>query len=63
MADITKCKGTNCNRKEQCYRYTAKENEYRQSYFAIVPVNDVQDCDYFWKDENETVRWALYLWI
>jgi hypothetical protein len=56
MADITKCKGTHCNRKEQCYRYTAKENEYRQAYFTIVPVNDVQDCDYFWKDENETVR-------
>ena len=32
MADITMCKDEECGRKDRCYRYTAKPNEYRQSY-------------------------------
>lgn len=45
MADITMCKGGNCFRKNTCYRFTAKPNEYRQSYFMNIPVNVLKDSD------------------
>ena len=42
MADIKKCKGTNCPIKQNCYRYTAKEDEFYQAYFDVPPIkNDV----------------------
>lgn len=37
MPDITMCKGVGCEAKHTCYRYTAKPNEYRQSYFLETP--------------------------
>ena len=49
MADITMCNGYRCNMKETCYRYKAKVNEYRQSYFAEVPHKDKVD------DDNNTI--------
>jgi hypothetical protein len=50
MADITKCSGDNCPIKENCYRFTAVENEYRQSYFIKIPYNhESKICDYFMK--------------
>ena len=36
MADITKCKGFFCPKKDACYRYTAPKSE-RQSWFMKVP--------------------------
>ena len=54
MADITKCKGTGCPAKELCYRYTAKPNEYRQSYFVEVPYKD-DECDHFWGEHSEFI--------
>lgn len=48
MADITMCKGTNCPLKEDCYRYTAPINEYRQSFFSAVPYHD-DDCEHYWE--------------
>jgi hypothetical protein len=49
MADITKCEGTGCKLKENCYRYMATSSEYRQSYFAMVPVDKTgTKCDHFW---------------
>ena len=53
MADITKCKGTNCPLKETCYRFTAIANEYRQSYFAEVPLKEDNTCDDYWEDNYE----------
>jgi len=47
MADITKCKGTNCPHKEKCYRFTAPANEY-QSYFSKPPIKEDKTCDMFW---------------
>lgn len=38
MPDITKCIGTNCPLKENCYRYTSKSSHY-QSFFMEVPFN------------------------
>jgi hypothetical protein len=49
VSDITKCKGEHCKRREQCYRFTAPSNEYRQAYFTTAPV-DVKHgtCEYYW---------------
>ena len=47
MADITMCEGTNCPKKETCYRFTAKPDEDRQSYF-MTPPNNGDSCDQFW---------------
>lgn len=51
MSDISKCKGTDCTVKKKCYRYTAKEDKFWQSYFMEVPgkkVNGKTECEYFW---------------
>lgn len=50
MADITKCRGTNCTMKDNCYRFTAKEGYY-QSFFIDTPWTD-KGCDYFWDDKK-----------
>lgn len=52
MADITMCEGTNCPLKDRCYRHTAPENPYRQSYFMGVPVKD-GECEYYWEAKDE----------
>ena len=54
MPDITMCKGDGCPVKETCYRYTAKPNEYRQSYFVEVPYKD-DVCDHFWGENQEQI--------
>ena len=46
MADITMCKDKECPMKEKCYRFTARVNEFRQSYFAESP-REWDKCDYF----------------
>lgn len=59
MPDITMCAGAQflpvgkggelvaveCFRKNTCYRFTAKPNEHRQSYFVDIPVKVVWDRD------------------
>lgn len=55
MADISMCEGTECPWKTKCYRFMAKPNPYRQSYFADVPgkmIDEVFTCDYFWALEE-----------
>jgi len=37
MPDITMCWGWDCAAKDQCYRFLAKPNLYRQSFFAERP--------------------------
>ena len=49
MADITMCSGVGCGRKDNCYRFTAPVNEYRQSYFINPPIDEFDDCEYYWK--------------
>ena len=46
MADITKCRGEGCEIKDQCYRFTAKPDQY-QSYFVESPIKD-NVCKRFW---------------
>ena len=52
MADISKCEGTNCPRKEECYRYTARPDEFQQAYFMDVPLKEDNKCDHFWNKEG-----------
>jgi hypothetical protein len=47
------CKGTGCPKKVYCYRYTAPVNEYRQSYFIIVPLKEDKTCDEFWDNKDK----------
>ena len=56
MADVTMCSGlkhnfdthknTVCKARETCYRYKAKPNEHRQSYFDDAPIVN-NNCDYY----------------
>lgn len=48
MADITMCNGKNCDLRQTCYRYKAKPNEYRQSYFVETPIKN-GECDKYWE--------------
>jgi len=58
MTDICKCKGKIgaiiCPYKENCYRFTAKADEY-QTYFLDLPLKD-DKCDHYW-GENEDDLW------
>ena len=47
MADISKCNGKDCNRKESCLRYTIDGNSIWQSYIEWVETDYEEDCDYF----------------
>lgn len=47
MPDITMCVGEGCPLKEECFRYTAKPSEYRQSYFDGTPNYSRLRCEYF----------------
>lgn len=50
MPDITLCKGGDCGIKENCERYKAEPNTFRQSYFInppFTPKMDGTSCQYF----------------
>ena len=51
MADITKCKGTGCPIKKECYRFIEIPSDM-QSWFFNPPfqiVNNHVKCNRFWK--------------
>ena len=52
MADITMCEGKGCEIKDTCYRYKAKPNKHRQSYFMEPPIKD-SVCEYYWNFEGQ----------
>jgi hypothetical protein len=52
--DIAMCLGTDCPHKESCYRYKAKPNEYRQSYFSVAPIKDGK-CDMYWGEKAQAI--------
>ena len=54
MPDITMCTGKDCPIKEKCYRYTAKPDEFRQSYFD-APYKD-ENCEYFWDNKKRNKK-------
>lgn len=47
MADITMCSGEGCKRKASCYRHTAPQNQYRQSFFMSPPVEVDGSCKHY----------------
>ena len=47
MPDITMCSGKNCEIKNECYRYRAIPNEFRQSWFADNDLYKYGSCDFF----------------
>jgi hypothetical protein len=53
MADITMCRDKGCNKKNTCFRYKAKPNPHRQSYFSLKSINeDDFVCDYYWEVDD-----------
>ena len=57
MPDISMCRGGNCPLAFNCYRFTAKANPHRQSYFAEVPWNEEEKkCDYYLPNEKIKVK-------
>ena len=53
MPDFTMCVGGDCPLKDNCYRYTAEPNEYRQSVFCTIPYNEEGGCYYFWDNRED----------
>lgn len=51
MPDISMCSGDGCPIKEKCYRFTAKPDEYLQSY--IQPPYKDGKCEMFWPINTE----------
>jgi hypothetical protein len=49
MPDISMCSNSTCPLREQCYRFTAVPNEYRQSYGTFKPEikGDKVECKHF----------------
>jgi len=52
MTDITMCEGEGCVTKFTCYRFTAKRNEHRQSFFMESPIKN-NGCEYYINQRNE----------
>lgn len=46
MQDITKCKATDCKKKENCFRYVA--SSYRYQSFADFSELCKTDSKYYW---------------
>jgi len=44
---LMKCRGTNCELRNSCYRYTAEFDLPHKNYFDEPPIKD-GDCDFFW---------------
>ena len=48
MPDISMCPGTDCPKKETCYRFMATPCDY-QSYFVEAPIKEGGECDHYWE--------------
>ena len=51
MSDITMCQGGPCPKKEECYRYKAEVNPYRQAYFIHIPYIPGMGCEMYQRYE------------
>lgn len=53
MPDISMCKGGDCPKKQDCYRFKAKPSQYMQTYFMHPPYDvKEQTCEMFWDDSE-----------
>jgi hypothetical protein len=55
MPDITMCLNHSCKNNKNCYRYTAKPNEWRQAYSEFAPDGD-GNCVSFTPNDLEIKR-------
>lgn len=55
MADITMCRGINCEKKDLCYRHTARMDTYQSMSDFDKNIKDGV-CDYFWSNEHSTLN-------
>jgi hypothetical protein len=56
MADITMCRDMKCPMKFTCYRHTAPQNQFRQSFFTESPREEgTYYCQSFWDNEGRTL--------
>lgn len=63
MPDICMCKDESCAGKNYCYRFMAKPDKYRQSYFAetmkqevILQDNELKVCSYFYPMADSSLK-------
>lgn len=52
MADISKCNDQHCPSKQYCYRFTAPNSEFRQSWGNFNREDDADNCDMFWPNNK-----------
>ena len=48
--DIAMCENSKCPKAQDCYRFTATPDEWRQTYILIEEVGD--DCKHFWDNRR-----------
>lgn len=53
MPDISMCESKDCTIKEECYRYKAIPNEFRQDYAEFKQDKD-GSCEYFMEIWNKS---------
>lgn len=58
MPDIAMCLNEKCPDKESCYRWTATENPFTQSYGSFGKKDGEESCEYFWpaKDTENAAK-------
>jgi len=58
MPDISMCLNRKCPSRNECYRYRAQPNEWRQSYAAFMDDPETGKCESFWPIEEATTPLA-----
>lgn len=54
MPDIAMCKGTDCPKRLDCWRYCATPTLKRQTYFMTPPYDLAKgECEYFWPVKSD----------
>ncbi len=56
MTDITKCNGENCEKKEQCYRYTApwgNRQSFMESKICLNESFGQKKFFWFWDEKDK----------
>lgn len=60
MADISMCRGTNCPKKQDCYRHRAQSDGESQTIASFdTQKTDAAHCKFFWPIEDAEGPLAL----
>lgn len=59
MPDISMCSNQSCPSRLECYRFVARPNPYRQSFFVgLEPDEKTGKCEHFWQaDANDIAHY------